>query len=177
MAGNITNIAADWVTQTELRTYITMDNLFKTHWYLAALKRALAIEIMEVICFDQFEEINNQILTNTLTADNEALRAQLSQSVAHFAIYYGMVDGIDSRIENIGNKRNVDTTTENIDRSERAYIAQEYRNQAFHYLMNASCWIRDNIDTYPLMKSCFDNVCSMCGGTKFVNGISQFYFY
>jgi len=124
------------------------------------VKAAETRYLRPVLGKEMFDELANQIETNTLTADNANLLTYVQQAAAQYGLYEAipyltlLIEGdgfkVVSSTDNYDNRRNLTNITH-----QRAIesLRQAAEGNAKTYLADLRQFLYDNADTYPTFKN------------------------
>lgn len=126
--------------------------------------------IYPIICQDQYEQLQLEIETNTVTATNLALLTNIKFCLAYYTLYMAL-PFYKIRVREQGPvNQNGDNGT-NADLEELKYIRQQVTQSAEIWQINLQQFIEDNSADYPLISSCGCSKCQPCGGPTRPNNL------
>jgi len=119
--------------------------------------------IYPVICQDQYEELQLQIETNTITPANQLLLTNIKFCLAYYTLYMAL-PFYKIRVREQGPVNQNGDNGINADLEELKYIRQQVTMSAEIWQMSLQQFIEDNSVDYPLISNCGCTKCKPCGG-------------
>ena len=126
--------------------------------------------IYPIICQDQYEELQLQIETNTVTPANQLLLTNIKFCLAYYALYMAL-PFYKLRVREQGVLNQTGDNGTNADLEELKYLRQQITQSAEIWEINLRQFIEDNSVDYPLIYSCSCNKCQPCGGPTRPNNL------
>lgn len=119
--------------------------------------------IYPIICQDQYEELQLQIETNTVTPENLLLLTNIKFCLAYYTLYMALpFYKLRVREMAVGNQTGDNQVAADLE--ELKYIRQQVTQSAEIWQINLQQFIEDNSADYPLISSCGCSKCQPCGG-------------
>jgi len=117
--------------------------------------------ILPIICYDMYDELQLEINTNTVTADNLTLLSYIKQPLAWFTLYEAY-PFIWSKAREMGVVKQKNDSVEAVELSDITYLrGQAYKN-AQKGIEKLTRYICNNRALYPLIKVITCNSCGVC---------------
>ena len=154
-----------WLTQLEFDTLITKSKHIDTNWHKQNMVIAQELRIKPCLGDALYDEITNQIATNTLTVANNNLREQFAQALAYYTVVEALQNGWSSRHMPIGTIRNTDTSSDTLNNYEIAALKASTEARADQFKSIAVKWLHTNSALFPLLPKhlCGHNSCKNPG--------------
>lgn len=122
--------------------------------------------IYPILCEDMYNELANQIINNTLTADNIELLSYIKPLTAWWA-YYELLGVNNSKTREMGEVKGLNDSVTPASLSDSTYKRQQCYRNAFTIYYRLMKYLCNNRDRYPLIKvlqcSCGCSCTTACG--------------
>lgn len=121
------------------------------------------IWVIPLIGYDLFEEIDEQVKTNTVSEENATLLTEggLWQYLA-FATVYEALPMIWSHISEVGVTKGKSDNSDSLDLKDMTYVSQHLRNQVEVLKDQLKKWICEHNESFPLADVCACGCSSCC---------------
>ena len=106
------------------------------------------------MCASVYEEVYNQFINDTLTAENNTLLEDYVKPLLVFASYVNYLTTAGKRSTASGMVKLVGDNAEQITREELKDIISENKEKRAYYQNSLSNFLKDNTDIYPLFLDC-----------------------
>ena len=151
------------INQTYLKKYSPIPlnyNLTEVMNYVGVAEK---IWVIPLIGYDLFEEIDEQVKTNTVSEENATLLTEggLWQYLA-FATVYEALPVIWAHISEVGITKGKSDNSDSLDLKDMTYMTQHIRNQVEVLKDQLKKWICEHADSFPLADVCACNCSSCC---------------
>lgn len=137
------------------------------------------IWVIPLIGSDLFDEIDEQVRTNTVSEENATLLTEggLWQYLA-FATVYESLPVIWAHISEVGITKGKSDNSDSLDLKDMTYMTQHIRNQVEVLKEQLKKWICEHSDSYPLADVCACGCPSCCNkNSKLIEPNANFMVY
>lgn len=151
------------INQTYLKKYSPIPlnyNLTEVMNYVGVAEK---IWVIPLIGYDLFEEIDEQVKTNTVSEENATLLTEggLWQYLA-FATVYEALPVIWAHISEVGITKGKSDNSDSLDLKDMTYMTQHIRNQVEVLKDQLKKWICEHNESFPLADVCACGCSSCC---------------
>lgn len=151
------------INQTYLKKYSPIPlnyNLTEVMNYVGVAEK---IWVIPLIGYDLFEEIDEQVKTNTVSEENATLLTEggLWQYLA-FATVYEALPVIWAHISEVGITKGKSDNSDSLDLKDMTYMTQHIRNQVEVLKDQLKKWICEHNESFPLADVCACGCNSCC---------------
>lgn len=151
------------INQTYLKKYSPIPlnyNLTEVMNYVGVAEK---IWVIPLIGYDLFDEIDEQVKTNTVSEENATLLTEggLWQYLA-FATVYEALPVIWAHISEVGITKGKSDNSDSLDLKDMTYMTQHIRNQVEVLKDQLKKWICEHAESFPLADVCACNCSSCC---------------
>lgn len=121
------------------------------------------IWVIPLIGYDLYDEINEQVKTNTVSEENATLLTEggLWQYLA-FATVYEALPVIWAHISEVGITKGKSDNSDSLDLKDMTYMTQHIRNQVEVLKDQLKKWICEHAESFPLADVCACGCSSCC---------------
>lgn len=121
------------------------------------------IWVIPLIGYDLYDEINEQVKTNTVSEENATLLTEggLWQYLA-FATVYEALPVIWAHISEVGITKGKSDNSDSLDLKDMTYMTQHIRNQVEVLKDQLKKWICEHYESFPLADVCACGCSSCC---------------
>ena len=151
------------INQTYLKKYSPIPlnyNLTEVMNYVGVAEK---IWVIPLIGYDLFEEIDEQVKTNTVSETNATLLTEggLWQYLA-FATVYESLPVIWAHISEVGITKGKSSNSDSLDLKDMTYMTQHIRNQVEVLKDQLKKWLCEHYDSFPTVDVCACGCSSCC---------------
>ena len=163
----MTEILSQWTVLTE--EYLKANAPISININLKQIKPYISIAekiwLIPVIGLPLYEELLDQVNTNTLTEENSTLYLMLAPYIS-FAVIYESAPFLMYHFSDVGVTRGKSDNSDSITINEANFISTRLRSTLETLKSNFKKWLDDHSDSYPLYKpdncSCDNSECTDC---------------
>ena len=119
--------------------------------------------LIDILGYEQYEELQDQVKNNTLTPENSTLLVEALYPLLGFAVAYEALPLTWAKISEVGVVKSHSDTSESLTLKDMTYVSDHIRRQLEVRKDYAIDWIKGHIDYYPLICQC---VSCDCGCNK-----------
>lgn len=122
------------------------------------------IHVIPIIGVPLYEELMNQIVTNTLTEENSTLLLEIYK-VLGIAVFYEALPFVYAHVSEVGITKGNSDNSDSINGKDLSYIIQHTKSQLDFARKYLHDWLNAYSDNFPLYT---DDDCDECGKTKII---------
>lgn len=142
------------INEKYLKEYSPIPNNYNMTEIMNYVDISEKIWILPIIGYEQYEELQEQVKSNTLTPENSTLLVEALYPLLGFAVVYEALPSIAYHVSEISITKGHSDNSTAIDLKEMTYFIDHIRRQLEVRKDFAIKWICEHIDSFPLVDCC-----------------------